>query len=782
MTLSDILSYVGLGMWVLVVLLTLIGALKGCSRGFFRQFVRTLTVVCSVFISFLITNLIYETFSSWVASQGVEGILTTFGISLEPDAKEILVNVDPKTLNHILAIPLSLVLLPIVYVLSFVIVSGLMLIVHAVISGIFGFSKKNNSSFSRLLGAILGLAQGFAVSVICLVPIVGLASTISYNVADLNTKSPDKQTTKDVVAVYDEYIKPLAEHSSVTVLGPMGANLLYEKIATIEVNGTTYNMSKEIAGPALKIVSSIEALSGIEFENMSEEDKKAIGALIEIVEESPYVATLVADVLDTAAKIIKDEATGGESNNELVDALLSVFIGIKPEDVVPTLELVVDAAFLLNTADDGIDESKIDSLIQSINDDNKKADILAQILDAVATSLEKESSEDSELLNAILKIFIGIEGEDVAPTLEVMRDSMFLIDVEWENMSEADEASLDRLINVAKTDDKKANVLAKILDEVATALNEESADEDDFVSSMLSVFIDIEGPDVAPTLEILVDATFMIDVDWQSLTAEDRANLDALIDSAEGSDAKSEALALILDAVSDTFAVESSGSGEDVSGEFMESVFGVFKDIDKTEVVPTLQAVRDVLFMLDDQRVGDKTVLQVLSSNDTSNGELSDVFAKKDDNGDRLIDRVTDRLDDTERTAVLIEDMTKISLSIMAESMPDSAGGTPITAETYDDVKTGVKDIVSINQQYKDVVLEKDTPEYEQYVGDVSNTLNSTFEENGIEVEENVVNDMAEYVAENYKDNVDELSDSEVNDIILSYYEAYLNQQSGEGN
>ena len=79
-----------------------------------------------------------------------------------------------------------------------------------------------------------------------------------------------------------------------------------------------------------------------------------------------------------------------------------------------------------------------------------------------------------------------------------------------------------------------------------------------------------------------------------------------------------------------------------------------------------------------------------------------------------------------------------------------------------------------------EVSIKKDEYETEEeYVGAISDSLNSTLVDNGIELDKALVDDMAQHVADNFGDK-ENLSDEEIDSIILSYYAAYLeNQNSG---
>ena len=153
-------------------------------------------------------------------------------------------------------------------------------------------------------------------------------------------------------------------------------------------------------------------------------------------------------------------------------------------------------------------------------------------------------------------------------------------------------------------------------------------------------------------------------------------------------------------------------------------------------------------------------MLEIVSG-DTSS--LSEILAKKDESGQTVLTRVISKLNSNQRTAKLVTALTKLSITVMADSF---GGNGVITEETYENVKEGINEILSIEKEdYAD--------DPDGYVNAISDSLDKTFTENGIELEQEVVDKMAEHVANNYSE-VESLTDQEINDIILSYYNAYL--------
>lgn len=510
MTITSILAYVGIGIWAFVAFLTLIGAFKGRQRGFLRQLVRTITIVASVVISIFVTNFAYGYVSSWLTSQTSAGLVSTvegFGIALG-DFGTILTNFSTESMNHMLAIPMALIILPLIFVIAFIVINTVLRIVHAIICKIFGLAKWRNNFLTRFFGFILGAIQGFAVAIICLVPIIGLSTSVSTAVKDMQAEAPTAQSTADVTKTYNTYFKPIAEDTSVVILGQLGGNMLYEKLTKIQINGTEHEMQKEVVGPTLKTYGAITELGNLDWQYLSKENKAAIDTLIEVANESPYMATLIADILDSLSTAY--------ANGTLI--------------------------------------SENEGLIK-------------------------------ELTNALIGVFVGINEQELVPTLEV---------------------------------------------------------------------------------------------------------------------------------------------------------------------------IRDVFFTLSDERV--------LLSLTGDTALISDILAKKDESGKTLIVRLTDRLNSSERTAELVNTITRISIEVMADSF-ETIEGFEITAETYDNVKAGVSEVLNINKE--------NYASEERYVAAISDSLNNTFENNGILLEKDVVDGMAQHVADNYSE-AENLSDTEINDIILSYYNSYL--------
>ncbi len=199
----------------------------------------------------------------------------------------------------------------------------------------------------------------------------------------------------------------------------------------------------------------------------------------------------------------------------------------------------------------------------------------------------------------------------------------------------------------------------------------------------------------------------------------------------------------------------------------MDDVMKVFETSDKYNVEGDLNTVVEVYYIMCDRGL--------LSAFTESNKEvLRDLLTDQGENGDTIIDEIVAKLKENDRTKPVVHTFTKISLSLMHESL----GLEGDSAQLYDDVKGGIKDAITHSRD--------DFATEEEYKAQVSADLDKTLDENKLVVSDEVKQNMVDYIANNYGDkNSDEITDDDINDAILSYYSSYASAQNktegGEG-
>ena len=306
---GDVKSIVTIALLAIVGLLALVGMLKGLSRGIKRQSVRTITIILSIVLSFVAVKILYGAvlgFFDGMTMQELFVKLEELGAGLDAETKDMLADLDPVLIEYILAIPLALIVGPVLFVPVFIIVSAIMLIVHAILSGILGFRKKENTKTTRLLGMALGFVQGVLVSIVLLVPILGLASTVSGAVDTIREKPTKSEAETELITMYDTDLKDIVENPVVKVLGSLGGNLTYKTLATIKVQDNSVKMVDEI-DTVLMVYNEIDTLGSAEFTNLTAEQQASIKSMINTLGDSGYFAPLLSNLVKSVATMLEGD-------------------------------------------------------------------------------------------------------------------------------------------------------------------------------------------------------------------------------------------------------------------------------------------------------------------------------------------------------------------------------------------------------------------------------------------------------------------------------------------
>ena len=335
-----------------MAILTLIGLYKGARRGFSRQLVRFITIIASVFLSVYLVRLGSTAFMAWVDGQSTSDIIEfvdSLGFPFsESFVGKLISYVDTSTANYILAIPLALVIAPVSFSLCFIVVSGLMLIVHAIVAGIFGFFKRRNNALTRFFGLLLGALQGALVSLILIAPLAGILSNATEAIEAHRNNTEESSTA---IEYYDEYIEPFTEIPLIKASGAIGGNLIYDLLSTVTIDGVKYKMADTVATPALKISMAIENFGDFDWKSATEENERALRDIIEAFDDSDYTAILLSDVLSSFSAAYADGVVSFDLPSpldEVVGAAVGAFGGIDKDSLPATLNTAADAYFLLS--------------------------------------------------------------------------------------------------------------------------------------------------------------------------------------------------------------------------------------------------------------------------------------------------------------------------------------------------------------------------------------------------------------------------------------------------
>lgn len=434
------MDFIGIIIYALFGLLTLIGLLAGRKRGIGRQSVRLFTVALSVLIAFLSARGVFGTVSKQMTDEMLADLLTKAGMS---DTLGSLPSfLDADLVCYILALPIGLLVAPIVFVFSFILISGLMLVVHKIISRILGFKCKNNTKKTRLLGMALGAVQGILVTATLLIPVYGLFKSADDAITTLETNGAVESET---LAGYHEVSEVVCSNLTYKVFSSACKDT-YDSLSVVKLDGEKIRMTS-LFDTAVVLVANGSELGEIDFKNLTDESKATIDNLVDAILADDYLLTVSSGIVSALAETGFDFGSADGSTAE-------------PPESEPTEPTVADKA---------IENVKIAlfDILKTMTPDYLKADImtLKDVLYLVADSGllgGENSSEDmiSVLIepdpatgdNLIAAIIRKIENNShLNPLVSVLNDAALSVAFDSVKIEGLDAESAKEMVGELKT-------------------------------------------------------------------------------------------------------------------------------------------------------------------------------------------------------------------------------------------------------------------------------------------------------------------------------------------
>ncbi len=333
------------------LVIAVFGLLKGLSRGAGRQTVRAVTIAVSIIISLMITGAITDYIASLCEGKTLDEVLMMFDLhtQLEQNVLDLLACFDAVTVERIIDLPLLTVIMPFIFTGCFIAISGLLLIVHGIISIIFRLSGKRAGILSRLIGMIIGAVQGVAVAVVFLLPIVNLVNLTDLAQVTVKETQPENSEANVICQVYDDYIAETRESVTFKFVESMGANALCDEFATIEVDGAEENLRSTLS-LVLSSADDFMEILNYDLVNPTAEQCENMKETIDKLVYDPYISSILsgatkglATAIDSGIIVIElEEPALGVMNN-----LMKIFTTLNTENFPRDIDTIIDVYILL---------------------------------------------------------------------------------------------------------------------------------------------------------------------------------------------------------------------------------------------------------------------------------------------------------------------------------------------------------------------------------------------------------------------------------------------------
>ncbi len=342
--------------WILpvfVLIFVVIGALNGFRRGVSRQVIRLCLIAGSIILSFWLTGIaldkFLQTFDSMTSEQMYNYLLKIPFFANGPDISWIK-NLEVGVVKALVAVPTALIISPVVFIVLFEVFRIVSLILHVVLCGILGFSKRRNNIFTRLLGMCVGALTGVVIAGVFMLPVVGLGNAYSYTVTTLSQEKPEEPITSQLTQYYNTYAKPLVDSPAYKFYNKIGLGAIYKNMTTVNIDGTETDATTVLPDCVL-IYSEGGKLKDTDFKKLNDSDKESMLKIIDIISQNPTLLNISSGLVRSLSNAI---ANGGfniqveEPLKEVVNDGFSIFTDMKNEHFSEDMKIILYTYFILS--------------------------------------------------------------------------------------------------------------------------------------------------------------------------------------------------------------------------------------------------------------------------------------------------------------------------------------------------------------------------------------------------------------------------------------------------
>jgi hypothetical protein len=345
---------------------------------------------------------------------------------------------------------------------------------------------------------LLGACEGLIIASILILPFAAIIGSADEMISaatstadgtdgagdtDDADDTADTSSDMDIDAIYEEYLKPLAAHPAFAITKSTVGELVLDGLATYDLGADEpINTREEFASIMGLILVDGSKLMEADFNNLTDDDKAAISAIIDYVDDSDYMATIIAGLLNVMGDILEDQMAdaGTEGGIDFVTPMFSIFKDISADEVGGVLVTFKDFYFLIS--DEGV--------LEAISSGDNTA------LSEVFTKTVEGDPENRTVLSKAISILNGNSRTVVLVT--TLTKMTFAMMAESEEMGEEIEAVYEDVKD-------KVNTTVGKLDECETREEKVETAKTDIAAALEENEIELEDEIVEELADELVN-------------------------------------------------------------------------------------------------------------------------------------------------------------------------------------------------------------------------------------------------------------------------------------
>ena len=351
-TASDPLNFSPL-IYGIIGLAALIGLLFGFWRGAARQAVKLGAMLVSVIFAYALSVIAFNKAWDYLSVKSVselEALIAKVGITADKLHLSYFYELDPETSSLLFAVPLAILILPILFVPLFLIANAFMHVFYRLICYVCGFRNDRNTRVTRIWGSLIGIAEALIFIGVIFTPAVGFSELARESVATIEEYAPEESFTHAAKDKYNAYVKSVSENKAIRIYEKLGIGALYKQIATVEIDGEMRKMT-DLAPDVTRLVSDTAAFKGTHPRHLTAEDEVRIKRMISTFAENPYLAEILAGAVRGASLSYETNSfpvIAPEPYDTLIISALELFKTSDAANITTDLDTLSDAYFILS--------------------------------------------------------------------------------------------------------------------------------------------------------------------------------------------------------------------------------------------------------------------------------------------------------------------------------------------------------------------------------------------------------------------------------------------------
>ena len=402
---DSIVGMIGAGILALFLLFIIFKMLGGMRRGTWRQLVRTLATLAAAVVSFVAGVIISNKIIGSLDVQNLESFILEIEAA-SPEAGEMVRNVisaiDTEMIEYILLLPATIIIIPIVTTVLFLVINLVFKIIRAILIKILKFKKAKNNT-QRLGGALLAAVEFIIWTTMVLLPVTSLITLADAAYTEAMNASTGNERAA-LVETYDEYLYPFTNNPTFTFVENLGGNAMANGIATVKIHGEKTNMRDEVLAVSHAIIVDVGALKGADFTALNPDQQAALSSITETLANSPFMSRILVSLMNTVPTVYESGLIpldfGGDFA-EIIDSFMSFLTSVERETLGEDLCTLEDFYFgfcnsgLLSAISDGED------IMQFVSDDYRGDRHILGMVNALSGNPRTKGIVDS-LYNMVL--------------------------------------------------------------------------------------------------------------------------------------------------------------------------------------------------------------------------------------------------------------------------------------------------------------------------------------------------------------------------------------------